>query len=117
MFSAGELSQMRRAYDDLMHDTCQIESYTVTGHDLAGAEIKTWTLGANIPCGFYILSVEEKVRAQFSIAETIAALRLPFDTDVDERDRVHVRGHTFEVVSPAQFGLIGTVVTLRQVTL
>lgn len=88
--SATQLAQMQAASEDLFHDTCVLQTYTIGAQDAMGASTITYTDGSAIPCGFYATGGSESARADLTVATLDAIVRLPVATIVDVRSRVKI---------------------------
>lgn len=98
MLSAAELADFRSLQIEAMPDVCQIQRKTQVRDGLDYTV--TWTtIADDIPCR---LSEQgdvgrEYVQAGSVVGSTDLVLRLPFDTDITNADRVIINGTTYEV--------------------
>jgi len=105
-----------------MQDTCNILVYgSMT--DAYGNPKAVYTAGGDVVCGLELVSPDE-TQDTGDVPLIDAKLRLPIDTDIDERDRIRITHRydvdldtllVFEIDGPVKRGPSGLVVALRVV--
>ena len=86
--SATELSRMRSSAEETMFDRCLIGKYMRDEVDDFNIPADYWEeLTEEFLCGFKIVRNRE-VMDETEVVMIEAEMRLPFDTDIDRRDKV-----------------------------
>ena len=125
-FTSTELTRMQGTQDSAMQDTCNILTYSTTEVDAPDA----YGLPANkhmveVPsvCGYKSLSPRE-VQERGYVPAVQAVLRLPIDTEIDERNRIRITYRyaeqldvslLFDVEGPILRGPSGIRIMLRNI--
>jgi hypothetical protein len=121
-FTATELTRMRSTQDGAMQDTCRIGAYTADD-DAYNLPDVTYVYGDEVICGLELMRpAEEQASGEVPVIDAI--LRLPIDTEIDERDRVRMEQRynealtvpqVFEIEGPVKRGPSGLRLDLRLV--
>ncbi len=118
--SASQLERMGNAQEAAMLDTCVVMRYSET-FDAMHHPVPAWTDGPILPCGLDMTGGDEIGGDGRVLVTWSASLRLPLDTVLDLRDRIHVvmrfgqacGDMVFDIAAPVQVGPSGLVVRLR----
>jgi head-tail adaptor len=95
---AGLLAAMRAAQEDLLPDTCTIQSATA-GQDAIGQPTRTWANRAiGVACRLGQRSERERWAGERPAAVGDWVLTVAHDQVIERSDRVIVGSRTFEVV-------------------
>jgi len=99
--TASELSSMREAVEDLLPDTCVIQSRSWQSDGMGGGSYIWTDAYTDVPCRLAPRRFREReavVGDKLSV-HSFWVLTLPHDQEIDETMRVVVGGETYEVVS------------------
>lgn len=97
--SAADLSQMRDDIEELMPDTCTIQSVTLVS-DGQGGMTETWaTAYSSVACRVDFIRGKETLSSGAIQPYTTAMLSLPYDTVITTENRVVHDSVTYNVVS------------------
>lgn len=110
-----------------MQDVCRIGAYRESADEYGNPDTSSpetlWTYGEEQICGLEHVRPRETL-ASGDVPLIDARLRLPIDTEIDERDRIRIeqrygealsKTQVFEIVGPVQCGPSGLVLLLRLV--
>ena len=102
--TADELASIRSAISDLLPETCTIQKVTYTKNEIGEPERSYSTRAADVPCRLdpgrsARLSGNEQISPMMNyfLVEGTYILTLPYDTTIEETDRVIKDGDTYEV--------------------
>lgn len=99
LLSSDELEYMRTAIEELLPDTCNILSATLSS-DGAGGMTASWgTVGVAVPCRLDAIRGNESVVGGGLAPQHAYVLTLAHDATIDTDDRVEIGTYTFTVVS------------------
>lgn len=121
LLTTAENDAMRACQELGMHDSCVVQSYTEVQDTTSGQVSHTFVDGAVIPCGFDPGGGRELRELDKTTTVTYALLRLPWDTRVDEKDRIKLLSRNgeglttpvvYRIAAPAQYGNTGVVLQL-----
>ena len=99
MLSNSELAFMRESIELLMPDTCDILTVTETPNGQGGIT-ETWaTAYSNVPCRLDMKSGREPMTGGAVQQYTSYILSLPYDTTINDVDRVEIDSVTYAVTS------------------
>ena len=97
--SAADLAQMRDDIEELMPDTCTIQSVTLAS-DGQGSMTETWgTALASVACRLDFIRGNETLTSGAVQPNTTAMLSLPYDTAITTEHRVVHDSVTYNVTS------------------
>jgi head-tail adaptor len=123
LFSSGELAEMRGAQEAHMMDEVVRMVWSST-KDALNADVSKWTDGKIIACGIDMTGgSEQRDSGKFMVTWDVR-LRMPLGTAFDLRDRFRISSRfgqptntniVYEIVSPAEEGPSGIVISLRKV--
>lgn len=104
----AQLARMQDAAEAAMWDTCVILEYDGDAVDNYGQPAPEYTPRVpSVACGFNA-NLHREVMQGSQVVLTDAVLRLPIDTEMDNRDRVQIsHRHGVELDDPPQYELIG----------
>jgi head-tail adaptor len=95
----SELTAMRDAIGQLLPQSCNILSVTLTP-DGQGGNTETWgTASASVDCRLDVISGTEQVTGGGLQPYTKVMLSLPYDTDIDTDNRVELGSNTYAVLT------------------
>lgn len=125
MLTQSEIDGFGVTADTSMHDTCVIQTATVTADAVGGAST-TWTDGAAIACGVQFTSERrpENIEVAGTRYDVDATIRVSLDVVVSPADRIKVTRRyfaeldtpwTFEVLGAPRRGPSANVVKVRQI--
>lgn len=98
--SAKELSRMREYAEETMYDLCIIGKYMRDEADDFNLPEDYWqSLTEETVCGFKLVRNREAM-GETEVVMIDAELRLPYDTDIDRRDRIKL---TYRLVKEEGF--------------
>jgi SPP1 family predicted phage head-tail adaptor len=102
MLTASDIAFFRKAQESLMPDTATITRYTEGARDVRGDRPVTWQVVATVPCRIADSALGGGLAEVVTAMETLSSqsrydLTVPYDTDIQGKDRVTVNGTIFEV--------------------
>lgn len=123
-WSKLDKERMRDTHDAHMMDECYRWTHTQS-IDAVGDVIESWTRDTTKTiCGLEFHRGVERMNSDMTITTYDISIRLPYDFEINENDRLEVvlyRGevasYMFEIVTPPQIGLTAYRVGCRVVTL
>lgn len=119
-FTTDELTRMQTTQESAMMDTCVVMAYSSMTDDYGNPK-PVYTDTYESECGLEHLNPAE-VQATGEVPIVDARLRLPIDTELDERDRIKITHRfgaeldipqTFEIAGPVERGPSGLELSLR----
>jgi len=126
-FSSTELTRMRSAQDGAMQDVCRIGVYRESTDGYGNPDTTSpedlWVYGEEQICGMEHVRPQE-AQGTGEVPVIDARIRLPVDTEIDERNRIRVKerynedldeAQVFEIEGPVRRGPSGLVVECRLV--
>lgn len=97
MITENMLADMRASINELMPDTCDILSLTATA-DGQGGVSQTWAASStNVKCRLDVISKREATTGGAVQQFTGYVLSLPYDTTINDTDRVEIDDITYAV--------------------
>jgi len=121
-FTTDELDRLQSTQESAMQDTCAIQTYS-SMKDGYGNPKPVYQDAYESECGLEHLDPAE-VQATGQVPIIDAKLRLPLDTELDERDRIKITHRfgvelatpqMFEIDGPPEWGPSGLVLSLKAV--
>jgi len=95
--SGDELAGMREAINQLLPQSCNILSVTLTP-DGQGGNTQTWgTASASVACRLDVESGMEQVTGGALQPYTRSMLSLPYDTTISQDNRIEIGSNTYAV--------------------
>jgi hypothetical protein len=119
-FTTTELTRLQDTQESAMQDTCVIQAYSSMTDDYGNPKPVYQDIYES-ECGLEHLDPAE-VQATGEVPIIDAKLRLPLDTELDERDRIKITHRfraelviprVFEIIGPAERGPSGLTFSLR----
>jgi len=93
----SELAGMREAIEQLLPQSCNILSVTLTP-DGQGGNTESWgTASANVACRLDVISGTEMTTAGALQPYTRSMLSMPYDTTVSQDNRIELGSNTYAV--------------------
>lgn len=121
-FTSDELDRMQSTQEGAMQGTCNILVYSSMTDDYGNPKA-VYTAGGDVECGLEHVQPKE-AQDTGEVPMIDARLRLPIDTEIDERDRIQVTHRfgeeldspqVFEIAGPVKRGPSGLVLLLKVV--
>ncbi len=109
VFSDMELLAMRRDFEALMSDSCQVGSY-YTAAGTTGELVPSYRYGITIACGFQPLIGTQRAEYRTldgQVVQADARCRLAHDTPISERDRVRITHRHGQAVEAVDYEVMG----------
>jgi len=106
MFTADDLASMRACQEDHMQDTCELLRCSESGTDAYGMPYKSFVLVSTSDCGLNTKASREMLNAEAHVFD--AQLRLPYDTEITNIDRVRITHRFGEMLeTPVEYDILG----------
>lgn len=105
-FSNSELSGMARTQEGAMMDSCLIFAHSSGALNAYGKKADVYAAGVASICGFDATGSGEVLQGT-EVLTIDAAIRLPVDTVIDDRDRIQVTKRFGKPVTPIMFDVVG----------
>lgn len=107
--STTELERMREHQEETMFDTCILLEYMPGAVDEFNVPKDNWQEGDELSCGFRTVKNREAMRDS-EVVLIDAELRIPFDTEIDRRDRIRLTerfGEHIPYADRLEFEIVG----------
>jgi hypothetical protein len=121
--SSGEISRIRSAQLESLHDTCVIQSFTSSGSNSYGETTGSWVSGSPVSCALWENGGTKTYAGQVILTECDATLRLPSSaSSITSKDRINITSiygvatgsKIYQVFSNPKIGISGIVVELKR---
>lgn len=105
-FSSSELDSMARTQQSAMMDQCLIFAHSTGTANVYGKKVDSYGAGVPSVCG-YDATASAEVLQGTEVATVDAAIRLPVNTVIDDRDRIQLVRRFGRTVAPLMFDVVG----------